>query len=182
MAGKSTRLRLPQVPLPRLGQPPRNPPGWGRATVSLNPRKHPAFNAFRDDREPAGDPPPWWLARYPAGTKPEWAVWWGLTANDLEPDLDFTFQGNLPGAGVNYLTTTDYLVPFAAIAIEVQGSFWHYGQGSDKQFHDQMRAAALAKAGYQAIFIDEEDALSRPKHITAEALAGRDHSRLSRKF
>ena len=63
----------------------------------------------------------------------------------------------------------------------MQGEFWHYSQGSDKQIADQLRAALLEQGGLEVIFIDEADALRDPQFYVKEALAHRDHSALSKR-
>lgn len=175
------RLRLPRPPrLPTIPVP-RDPPGWGRTELVASPRPLP-FVAQMRERQPAGEIPAALRMRYPSMTKPEWAVWWGLLVNGLKPEIDFTYVATLMGSGASYYSTTDFLLPDHLIAIEVQGEFWHYGQGSNKQMHDRMRYVALAQQGYLLIFIDEDDALSRPQWVVREALAGRDHSKLTRRF
>jgi hypothetical protein len=125
-------------------------------------------------QEPAGDPPADW-----PGTRPEWAVQWGLTRNGLVDGLDYTYQARLPGVGSSYYSTVDFLIETYSIAIEVQGKYWHMGQGSDKIFNDMFRVSAYARQGIKVIFIDEPDALEDPAYFVKEALEGNDHSHVS---
>ena len=171
MSGSTkTSIKLPQVKMPRVARGSRNPPGWGSTEVSIRGRGFPGAAQFRPI-EPAGDPPPEWT-----GTRPEWAIWWGLTKTGLQPGLDFTYLARLPGVGSGYYSTIDFLVPSYGIGIEVQGKYWHYGQGSDKIFKDMFRVNAFAGQGIKVIFIDEPDALTDPIYFVREALQGNDHS------
>lgn len=173
---RKTKINLPGVSLPQRHVP-KEPPGWNRTELAIRQRAE-AFTAQYREREPAGEPPEWWKVRYPGGTKPEWAVYWALLVLGKKPELDFIYQAIMLGLELSYYSTTDFLLPHDGIAIEVQGEYWHYGVGSEAQYHDILRFEALAKEGMQLIFIDEEDALERPIWIVREALAGRDHSKL----
>jgi hypothetical protein len=162
-----TDVTLPQVRVPSGS---RNPSGWGPLSQGTRTRGLPGANTLRI-QEPAGEPPADW-----PGTRPEWAVQWGLQKNGLVDGLDFTYQARLPGVGSSYYSTIDFLVNDYFIGIEVQGKFWHYGQGSDKIMTDIFRVSAYAGQGIKVIFIDEPDALADPAFYVREALAGIDHS------
>jgi hypothetical protein len=124
--------------------------------------------------DPAGEPPKDWM-----GTKPEWSVFWGLQKNGLVEGIDFTYLARLPGVGAGYYSQVDFLMPYYFIGIEVQGKYWHYGQGTQKIMSDQMRVALFAGQGIEIIFIDEEDANSDPIYYVKEALRGIDHSHVT---
>lgn len=174
-------IRVPNIRLPRTVSVPRNPKGWGTTRISLRARGIPATRGIYRPQEPAGDPPPAWQARYPVGTRPEWAVYWALQYRlGLEEGQDFYYQAKLPGVGSTYYSTVDFLVPDYSIGIEVQGKFWHYGQGTEKVFKDLFRVQAFAGQGFKVIFIDEPDALSNPVYYVEEALRGVDHSHVTR--
>lgn len=162
-----TTISLPQQRVPAGS---RNPKGWGTISQGIRARGFPGAAAFRQ-QEPAGDPPPDWM-----GTRPEWAVQWGLERNGLVDGLDFTYLARLPGVGASYYSTVDFMVHDYNIGIEIQGKFWHYGQGSDKIMKDLFRINAFAGQGIKIIFIDEPDALSDPIYYVREALEGNDHS------
>jgi very-short-patch-repair endonuclease len=176
----SSRGRVPKVPLPPLPTL-RNPPGINVRDISV--RTKTDFPGVGDYREldPVGDVPPDIKGRFPNITKPEWGVWLGLLKNGLKPDLDFVYQNTLMGTGVSYYSTVDFMLPEWFIAIEVQGEFWHYFE-SERLFRDRERFQQLTNHGINLIFIDEEDALTRPKWIVQEALAMRDHSKLAKRI
>jgi hypothetical protein len=175
----TTNIPLPNIRLPRRVSVPRNPPGWGTTNIDLRARGIPALRGEFNAQEPAGDPAPQWQATYPNGTRPEWAVWWGLTKIGLDPNYDFEYQAKLSSTGAGYYSTIDFLVTSYYIGIDVQGKFWHYGQGSQKIFKDIFRVQAFASVGVKVIFIDEPDALRDPVYYVKEALAGVDHSHVT---
>lgn len=159
--------------LPRLSTP-RAPKGYSIKDITLSTKPLTKLNTTKTAQEPAGDPPGDW-----PGTRPEWAVYWGLQANGLQPNLDFYYQSRTPGVEVSYYSTLDFTIPAYQLGIEVQGTFWHYGQGTAKIQSDVLRRAAYAGIGITVIFIDEPDALRDPKYYTEEALHYRDHSQES---
>jgi hypothetical protein len=165
-----TNITLPQVRIPSGS---RNPAGWSSTLRGIRGRGFPGA-ARLQQQEPAGDPPQDW-----PGTRPEWAVQWGLERNGLADGEDFTYQARLPGVGTSYYSTIDFLVPDFNIGIEVQGKFWHMGQGSDKILSDIFRVNAYAGQGIKIIFIDEPDALADPIYYVREALEGNDHSHVT---
>lgn len=168
-------IDIPNVRLPTgLGRVPQNPPGWNTTEITIREAGLEGAESYRD-REPAGEPPGWWN-----GTRPEWSIYWGLQRNGLEPAVDFTYKAMLPTVGSSYYSNVDFVIPKFFKAIEVQGIYWHYGQGTDKQIQDELRRALIENYGITVIFIDEPDALSNPEYYVREALAGRDHS-LSRR-
>lgn len=170
---RSPKLNI-KLPQQRIPSGSRNPRGWGEITQGIRARGNPALAGTMQRQEPAGDPPQDW-----PGTRPEWAVQWGLQQNGLVDGLDFTYLARLPGVGASYYSTVDFLIEDYNIAIEVQGKYWHYGQGSDKIMKDIFRVAAYAGQGIKVIFIDEPDALEDPVYFTREALEGYDHSHVS---
>lgn len=174
-------IPLPKVSLPRLPGIPEEPRGWGRTEVHVRPRGFEGAERFAP-RTPAGEPPAWWKARYPTGTEPEWAIYWGLIQNGLKPDVDFFYQVVVPGVGSIYYSNLDFFVPDRRIGIEVQGIFWHYVLGSERQQRDITRAALFAREGIQVIYIDSDDAIANPVFYAREAIQGRDHSKLKRGF
>lgn len=165
-----TTISLPQVRIPSGSTGTRNPAGWSSQLRGIRGRGFPGA-ADLQEQEPAGDPPPEWR-----GTRPEWAVQWALTRIGLTDGLDFTFLARLPGVGSSYYSTVDFLIIDYNIGIEVQGKYWHYGQGSDKIMSDLFRISAFAGQGVKIIFIDEPDALADPIYFVKEALEGNDHS------
>lgn len=175
MSGSRPRLTvdIPSQSLPRLTSIPRNPKGWGKTSISIRGAGFSGALKFKE-REPAGDPPQGW-----DGTRPEWAIYWGLLQLGLSEGEDFAYRPGIQSVGISYYSTLDFVVPDYHIAIEVQGEFWHYEQGSDRIFHDMQRASLLVEQGFTLIFIDGQDALEDPEYYTREALEGKDHSRLA---
>ncbi|MCC6629665.1 MAG: hypothetical protein IT340_19985 [Chloroflexi bacterium] len=174
-------LGLPEVRLPRLPTV-REPAKWNRSEVAFR-RRAPAYVTRFEPERPAGPMPAWWLARYPGGTEPEWAIWWALVRQGKQAEQDFFVHAGIgaQGRGVLLNKTIDFVLPYDRVAIEVQGLYWHY-LSTAKQATDARRYADLVGAGYSVVFIDEDDALARPIWAAREALAGRDHSKASRRF
>lgn len=176
------RRELPRIATPRLPRfpgLPREPRGWGRSETTITPRGLREANRFQA-QEPAGDPPLWWRQQYPSGTRPEWAIYWALTRMGFRDGEDFIYQAVLPSVGRSYWSQVDFLVPDFQLGIEVQGLFWHYALGSERQQRDILRVAYFADRGIDIVFIDEDDALRDPMYYTSEALQRRDHSKLRR--
>lgn len=158
----------------RLVPVPKNPPGWNVTEVSITPRLRPYVEGFRS-KEPAGDPPPDW-----PGTRPEWAVFWGLMQLGYEEGVDFFYLSYTMALGKGDFSQLDFFLPAYRIGIEIQGEFWHYRVGSEAVARDHIRRAQLVGYGIRLIFIDEEDALVDPVYFVREAIAGRDHSKTGR--
>jgi hypothetical protein len=165
--------------IPRLPGIPREPRGFGRSEVTLIPRGMRGVESFRV-QEPAGEPPPWWLQRYPGGTKPEWAVYWALVQLGYQPEVDFFVHAQLPGVGRNFYSQVDFLLPDLGLGIEVSGLYWHYVLGWERQERDLFRLLYFAERGIRIVFIDEDDAIRDPIYYVREALQGNDHSKLRR--
>lgn len=151
---------------------PRNPPGYGKTEINIRARGFLGSESFVQ-RKPAGEPPESW-----PGTEPEWAIKWGLEQLGLELDKDFYFQANITGIASHYFSQVDFMIPRYSIAIEVQGEFWHYGLGHERLERDEFRRIQIQGLGYTLIFVDEKDAIERPKFLAEQALMGIDHSRL----
>ena len=125
-----------------------------------------------DTEQPFPDPPPTWL-----GTLPEWAIYWAHLVLGRKEGQDFAYQFMIdPGMIV------DFYEYDLNIVIEVQGLYWHYGQGGYKIGTDLERKINAEARGFQLIYIDEDDALESPIYYVREALLGRDHSRVTRGF
>ena len=117
-------------------------------------------------------PPGNWL-----GSEPEWYIFKALTVLHI----DFTYQssrmgGRLERGGV----VLDFLIPGLGIGINVQGTYWHYGD-VEKTASDDLQRIALEGQGILIVYIDEEDANRNPIWYTQEALAGKDYSRVGRR-
>jgi hypothetical protein len=174
MARRDRAALKSTVPLRRLTPVPKAPPGWNLTEVAAFSRTFPG--AFRyEPQEPAGDPPVDW-----PGTRPEWAIYWAAKRLGFEENVTFFYLMRTWSVGKDYFSQLDFFFPEYRIGIEIQGTFWHYGQGTEKIAHDEMRRALYAQLDITVIFIDEDDALADPIYYLKEALAGRDHSRLGR--
>lgn len=168
---RRSRTNPPNASIPKLPGVPRAPAGYGLGDISLRNRGLPGAAKLKT-MEPAGDPPDWWV-----GTRPEWAVKWALEKLGYEEGMDWMYRFNLGGIGSSYFSQFDFVVFDFYTAIEVQGEFWHYAQGSEKIANDEMRRVLAATHGFTLIFVDEDDVLERPEFLVREALAGEDHSK-----
>ena len=173
-----SKVKYPSVKLPRAATMTRNPPGWGSTEINLRGRGIKGVGKFKKP-EPAGEIPPWFENLYPSATKPEWAIFFGFMQSGMEHGKDFTYRATVPGAGAGYYSQVDFLALDYNIAIEVQGRFWHLGQGSRKVLTDIMRINTFAQQGIKVIFVDEQHALEDPKYYVQEALKGIDHSHVA---
>lgn len=168
-----TTVSLPK--LPKIPNAKRNPPGWNSTEARLVSKGLPGAEKFKQP-EPAGDPPDWWT-----GTRPEWAIYWAFLRLKMQPGADFIYQWAIPSSTASGYAYFDFYVPDTGTIIEIQGDFWHYGQGTRKIENDVLRIAAAARHGQTMIHIDERDALRSPLFYLEEALRGIDHSRLAGK-
>lgn len=177
-------LRLP--PLPKLPKPPKpsrpftvkpvlpkisKPPVIGKG-----PRSTIAAQVTQWDNLPAL--PPGFV-----GTYPEFLVYWALTKLGYQPDLDFTFQSSQLGvrweAGA---AVVDFLISNRTppLVIRVQGMYWHYEQGTDKQALDLIQKQELELHGLEVVDVDEDDIVRNPIYYVQQALAGIDLSQAAK--
>ena len=116
------------------------------------------------------------------GSLPEFLVFAELVRQGLVPGVDFIFQskrlgGRLDKGGL----ILDFIFNNPPnLAINVQGVFFHYEQGSGIIANDRMSRAQVAGSGIVLIFIDEDDILRDVEFYVREALLFNDHSRLGR--
>lgn len=134
--------------------------------------------ALKEGENVSGPPPKPTGGPMAVATLPEWNIYWALTFRLHKKDgSDFVYRktaGLL--ASLTEKTQLDFmLLDGSAIAIEVQGLYWHYEKGRTKVADDIIRAAMLA-GKWTIINIDEDAALRDPLFYTKEALEGRDHS------
>jgi hypothetical protein len=160
-----------QVVLPKLGREKRH------AVFTRGPRELQGALQTAQHPGPAYPPPPVGFT----GSRPEWAILWAHQTLGLREGLDFSYQsaalGGRAAFGGQVVDFQEFRQP---LAINVQGTYWHYGQGSDKVMQDQQGRYDLARFGLRLIFIDEDDALQAPVYFLQEALNGIDHSRGAR--
>ena len=116
------------------------------------------------------------------GSLPEFLVHQELERQGKVSGVDFIYQssrmgGRMQKGGV----ILDFLFSNPPdLAINVQGVYYHYEFGTETKARDLIALQQLAGDGITLIFIDEDDALSNARYIVREALAYRDHSRISR--
>ena len=116
------------------------------------------------------------------GSLPEFIVHQELERQGKISGVDFIYQssrmgGRMQKGGV----ILDFLFSNPPdLAINVQGVYYHYEFGTGTKARDLIALQQLAGEGITLIFIDEDDALSNARYIVREALAYRDHSRISR--
>lgn len=134
--------------------------------------------ALKEGFQVSGPPPKPITGPMAVATEPEWGIYWALTQRLRKVDgVDFVYRrtaGLL--ASLSERTQLDFMMlDGSQIAIEVQGIYWHYGQGGKKIADDLVRAGLLS-GRWNIVDIDEDDALRDPEHYTREALQGHDHS------
>ena len=110
---------------------------------------------------------------------PEWWVYSVLIALGKKPEVDFSFQGRFFGGrqekGGIIVDFLFYNPP--DLAINVQGTYYHYEQGSAVLQNNLTAQAMLAQQGVTLVFIDDEDLARDPFFYVREGLVYRDHSR-----
>lgn len=113
------------------------------------------------------------------GSEPEQLVFRELLRRGLVPGLDFEAQAAFGLANTKGSNVPDFLFfnP-PGLAVNVQGVWIHYGQGSDKIAADRLLRARLAGEGITLIFLDADDVAESVRYYVGEALQFRDHSRL----
>ncbi len=129
-------------------------------------------------RTEAGQYPP-----MPVGmvaTLPEWLVYWALTKLGYLPDEDFTFQSSQLGPRYERgAAIIDFLVRkrWPPLCIRVQGEYWHYEMGTERQVRDVLQKAELEMNGLEVVDVDEDDVKRNPIYYVKQALLGIDESK-----
>jgi len=114
-------------------------------------------------------------ANFP-GNIPEWYIFRALQALKVDFEFQSSFLGGRQDRGGAVL---DFYIPGLNIGINIMSDYWHYNR-ADNRIADQLIKEMLTAMGLIVIYIDEESALANPIHYVREALAGRDHSRITR--
>ena len=119
--------------------------------------------------------PVWW-----EGSVPEYICYTTLIKVGKKPDIDFTFQNQMAGGR---LQKGGRIIDFIFsnppdLAINVQGTFYHYEKGTAITQSDIMTREFLATEGTILIFIDEDDLYIQPEPVVRDALRYIDRSRL----
>mgnify|MGYP003109566923 FL=1 len=115
------------------------------------------------------------------GSMPEYIVFNQLLRLGLKPNVDFEFQARFAGGKIEKGgIVIDFLFRNPPnIAINVQGIYYHYEQGSVNIANDLLARQILAGEGISLIFLDEDDILNNPTFYVREALSGKDYSKFS---
>ena len=117
------------------------------------------------------------------GSLPEYIAYVELERAGKVPGVACTYQSPLLGGRMDkggvVLDFEFYNPP--DLAINIQGTYYHYEMGTEQKARDRMAAAQIAGQGMTLIFIDEDDLLADPRYYINEALNYRDHSRMVRR-
>jgi len=116
------------------------------------------------------------------GSLPEFLVYRALERLGLQDGVDFIYQSPQFGGR---LTRGGLILDFMFnnppdLAINVQGTFFHFEKGGTVIARDVLARAQLAGEGITLIFIDEEDAMEDAGRFVRAALRYQDLSRLGR--
>ena len=116
------------------------------------------------------------------GSWPEYVCHTELERQGYRPDIDFRFQSSrLGGNRIRGGVRLDFLFNRPpGLAVNVNGVYFHYVQnGGINRLRDIAARGAAARVGIRLIFIDDDRLLRDPAYYVSEALAGRDHSRMT---
>lgn len=118
-----------------------------------------------------------------AASHPEFLVYRELLRRSLVLDLDFYFQLPFLSTGLASREKGSYIIDFLfnnppGLAINVQGIYYHYQQGSHVIAGDRLFRAQMATYNITVIFVDEDDIQRDVRWVVGEALMYRDHSRV----
>jgi hypothetical protein len=115
------------------------------------------------------------------GSMPEYIVFNSLLRLGLKPNVDFEFQARFAGGKIERGgLVIDFLFKNPPnLAINVQGIYYHYEQGSANIANDLLAREILAGEGISLIFLDEDDIMSNPTFYVREALNFKDYSKFS---
>ena len=116
------------------------------------------------------------------GSLPERMVIRELRRRGLQQDIDFFFQGTLFGGRAvrgGYVPDIVFGPTYPGLAFNIQGVYWHYGQGFEVIARDRLQREQMAGQGITLIFLDEDDVLKDVRYYVGEGLEYKDHSRLS---
>ena len=115
------------------------------------------------------------------GSMPEYVVFNQLLRFGLRPNQDFQFQARFAvckiekgGLVIDFLFNNP-----PGLAINVQGVYYHYEQGSVNIARDLIAREILAGEGISLIFLDEDDIMNNPTFYVREALNFKDYSKFS---
>jgi len=125
--------------------------------------------------KPIATPP----ADFP-GSQPEYITYVTLLRLGKTPDVDFIYQSRQMGGRIEkggLIVDFTFFDP-PDLAINVQGVYYHYEQGSVNIAKDLIAREQLASQGISLIFIDDIDLEDNPEYFVREALNYRDHSRI----
>ena len=116
-----------------------------------------------------------------SGSMPEYVVYNQLLRFGLKPNQDFQFQARFGGGKIERGgMVIDFLFSNPpGLAINVQGVYYHYEQGSANIANDLLAREILAGQGISLIFLDDDDIMANPTFYVREALNFKDSSKYS---
>ena len=116
-----------------------------------------------------------------SGSMPEYVVYNQLLRFGLKPNQDFQFQARFGGGKIERGgMVIDFLFSNPpGLAINVQGVYYHYEQGSVNIANDLLAREILAGQGISLIFLDDDDIMANPTIYVREALNFKDYSKYS---
>ena len=116
------------------------------------------------------------------GSNAAYLAYLALVGAGKVPGRDFTYQPKTQGGRLELGKQVDFVFTNPPdLAINIQGTYFHYEMGIEQKARDRIAAAQMAGQGISLVFIDEEDLLADPSYYINEALNYRDHSRMVRR-
>jgi hypothetical protein len=114
------------------------------------------------------------------GSYPEYIAFVSLLRLGKRPDVDFIYQSRQMGGRIDKggLVIDFSFIDPPDLAINIQGVYYHYEQGSVNIAKDLIAREQLASQGVTLIFVDDIDLEQNPEYFIREALNYRDHSRI----
>jgi hypothetical protein len=133
------------------------------------------FNIAQPSEKQILQPP----ADFP-GSYPEYITFVSLLRLGKRPDVDFIYQSRQMGGRIDKggLVIDFSFIDPPDLAINIQGVYYHYEQGSVNIAKDLIAREQLASQGVTLIFVDDIDLEQNPEYFIREALNYRDHSRI----
>ena len=114
------------------------------------------------------------------GSYPEYIAFVSLLRLGKRPDVDFIYQSRQVGGRISKVgLVIDFSYNYPPdLAINIQGIYYNYEQGSVNIAKDLIAREQLASQGVTLIFVDDIDLEQNPEYFIREALNNRDHSRI----
>ena len=128
-----------------------------------------------EQQKQKSDLPSWWQ-----GSVPEYICYTTLMKVGKLPNRDFTYQSQTGGGRLEKggrVLDFQFINP-PDLAINVQGTFYHYEKGTAVSQSDVLTREFMATEGITLIFIDEDDLHIKAESVVRDALRYIDRSRL----